>query len=121
MSIVRQEDRTWGALAHVLPLVASVALGGFGWLVALVIYLTNREKSPFVAFHAYQELWLHGINFLILVTALILSITVVLIPLAILLGIVSFVLMVVIPIVGAVQASNGNWYRLPIVGALSRR
>ncbi|MGE0002342.1 MAG: DUF4870 domain-containing protein [Fimbriimonadaceae bacterium] len=121
MAIVRQEDKTWGALAHVLPLVASVALGGFGWLVALVIYLVNREKSPFVAFHAYQELWLHGINFLILGAAVIAAMTVILIPLAILLGVVSFVLMVVIPIVGAIQASNGNWYRLPVVGALSKR
>ena len=108
-------------MAHVLPLVASVAFGGFGWLVALVMYLVNREKSPFVAFHAYQELWLHGINFLIIVGAALAALTVVLIPLAILMGIFSFVLMVVIPIIGAVQASHGSWYRLPIVGALSKR
>lgn len=108
-------------LAHVLPLAATLLLGGFGWLVALVLYLVYKEKSPFVAFHAYQEIWLHGINFLLIIAIVITAFTVVLIPVSVLLGILSFFLVVVVPILGAVHANSGRWYRLPVVGALSRR
>lgn len=114
-----QDERTWGALAHAIPLATSVLLGGLGWLAALVIWLAYRGRSRFVAFHALQELWLHLANFFVIVAVVAMFLTVVLIPLAVLLGLASLLAMVVLPIVAAVRAGNGEWYRMPVVGRLA--
>lgn len=104
-----------------LPLAVSVLLGGLGWVAALAVLLAFSGKSEFVSFHAKQELILHLANFVLIVVAVVLAFTVILIPVALLLGLFSLVLMVVLPIVAAVQASNGAWYRMPIVGSFVDR
>jgi uncharacterized membrane protein len=113
------EERTWASMAHVIPLACSVLLGGFGWLAAIVIYFAFRERSQFVAFHAKQEIALHLANFVLILACVAMALTIVLIPLAIVCGIVAFFAMVVLPIVGAVKAGNGEWYRLPVVGGFA--
>jgi uncharacterized Tic20 family protein len=50
-SLPTQEERTWAALAH-----ASILLFGFGSIAALLIWIAQRKKSAYVAFHALQAL-----------------------------------------------------------------
>lgn len=45
------DERTWAALAH-----GSTLLLGWGGLVPLIAWITQRQKSAFVAFHALQAL-----------------------------------------------------------------
>jgi uncharacterized protein len=49
------DDRTWATLAHVSALL-NVFSGIGGLIAAFVIWLTQREKSAWVAFHALQAL-----------------------------------------------------------------
>ena len=44
-----REDRTMAALAH-----GSVALFGMGVIAAVAIWISQKEKSPYVAFQALQ-------------------------------------------------------------------
>ena len=54
------EEKQWGMLANILPLVISF-FSGLGWVVSLIIYLIYKDKSRFVAFHALQSPILAGI------------------------------------------------------------
>ncbi len=60
-----REERTWSALAH-LSTFLNVLTGFMGPVVAFIIWLVHRDKSPTVAHHAltsvfYQVAWLVAI------------------------------------------------------------
>ncbi|MCW5940537.1 MAG: DUF4870 domain-containing protein [Fimbriimonadaceae bacterium] len=115
-----QEERTWGALAHVIPLVASFVTG-FGWLAALAIYFVYREKSRFVAFNALQQVYASVAMFLVGVVCFILAITVVGILLAVPLGLAAAVAYLVLSVIAAIKANEGTVYCLPAVGEYARK
>ena len=59
------DERTWSALAH-LSTFLNIFTGFLGPVVAFVIWLVHRDKSPTVAHHAlrsafYQTAWLVAI------------------------------------------------------------
>jgi uncharacterized Tic20 family protein len=109
-----EEERNWAILAHLSALLAAlVALAFLGPLVVLLVF---GNRSGYVRHHAVEAL-----NFQ--VTALLLGIAAILatlltfgfglliiIPAALVYGI--FWLVVII--VAAVRASNGEWYRYPL-------
>ena len=49
-----ENERTWAALAHASTLLNLAAPGIGGIVASLVIYLSFKEKSTWVAFHALQ-------------------------------------------------------------------
>jgi len=49
------DERTWAALAHASSLL-NMATGMGGLIAAAVIWLTQKEKSAWVAFHGLQSL-----------------------------------------------------------------
>ena len=49
------DERTWATLSHASALL-NIFSGVGGLIAALVIWLTQREKSAWVAFHALQSL-----------------------------------------------------------------
>src|SRR5689334_25422995 len=46
-----QEERTFGTLSHALQMAG-------GWIAPLVIFLSKKQQSRFVAFHSLQALLL---------------------------------------------------------------
>jgi uncharacterized Tic20 family protein len=110
------DEKTWAVMAHVLSLIGSFFFAGF--IPALVIYLVTNSRGPYVRHHSAQEL-----NF---------QLTIIIANLAIgalwLLSIFVWVLWavlwiptaavwivaIVIPIIGAVKAGNGEFYKLPL-------
>ena len=50
------EERTWAMLAH-LSVLANLVTGFLGPLVALIIYLVNKDRSRYVAYHALQSFY----------------------------------------------------------------
>ncbi|HEY9075938.1 MAG TPA: DUF4870 domain-containing protein [Anaerolineaceae bacterium] len=56
-----QDERTFAALAHGSGLLSTFGGGFLGIIAALVIWLTQKEKSSWVAFHALQSLVLQGV------------------------------------------------------------
>ena len=111
------DERTWAMLAH-LGAVAGLVLGvgTVGWLAPLVIWLMYKDKSPFVAFHALEELFFQiAWVVIMIVAAIILTMTCVGILLLPLVGLVPLIWSVI----AAVKANNGEWYSYPVVGEMA--
>ncbi|HET6967280.1 MAG TPA: DUF4870 domain-containing protein [Ornithinibacter sp.] len=105
------EERTWGMAAHGIALGATVLSAGFlSFVAALVTYIVVRDRGPFVRHHAANALNVQIIAGIVMLVSLPLMI--------VLIGFVSFaaawLFAVVVHIVGAVKANNGEWYNPPL-------
>lgn len=113
---VTSEERTLAALGHGLTFVEGGIIG------PLVLYIVKRDESPFVAFHTLQSLYF-GLGFLI----------VIMICFAIMFVTLGFAVLLLFPflmflslaymvfeIIATIKAYNGEWYQLPIAGAMAR-
>lgn len=78
----------------------------YGWILAIVVYYLKRD-SPFVRFHAKQGIVLF-----------ILSIPIWLIPMV---GQYIELLILALCVIGFLNAAQGQWKELPIIGPLARR
>ena len=98
-----QEEKGWSLAAHLLVLVA-------GFLAPLIIWLVFKGRSPFLEHHAKESL-----NFQITVTiAAIVSVLAMFLLVGFVMIIVLIPWMLVMPILAAVKANNGEWYRYPL-------
>lgn len=114
------EDRQWAMFAHLSALLGGLltsAAGGWGCFVGpLIIYLVKKDRSPFVAEHAREALNFNITVALVLVALILLSIVtlgiglIIAIPLWIVVGVGWLVL----TIIAAVKANNGERYRYPL-------
>src|SRR5688572_867853 len=56
-TISPSEERTMGAIAHGVPLIAMVVSAGLlGFVGSLVIYMMYKDRGPFVRAHAANSL-----------------------------------------------------------------
>jgi uncharacterized Tic20 family protein len=104
--IVTDVDRTMAMLIHLGLILAAV--------MSLIIWLMKREKSPFIEHHGKQALgFFIGILIAAAITVPLMFVCVgfVLLP-------ALFVLQIVFPILAALAANRGEWYRYPLVGGL---
>lgn len=102
-AIPTSDEKTMSMLAHA---------GGifFGFLPALVIYLTKGAESPYVKEEAKEAL-----NFQItLAIAYVVSVVLVLVLIGLLMMLVVWVASVVLMIMAAIAVNNGSAYRYPI-------
>ena len=116
---IAPKERALAAITHLSGLAGYIVpLGGV--LVPIIIWVVKSD-SRVISGIAKQALLLNVVVFLIFVALAVLLITVVLIPLVILGGIALGLAAIVLPIVGAIKASEGSYYRYPVVGiSLSR-
>lgn len=97
------EEKGWSLAAHLLVLV-----GGF--LAPLIIWLVFKDRGPFLEHHAKESL-----NFQITVMiAAFVSIITAFILIGFVLLLVLLPWMVIMPIIAAVKANSGEWYRYPL-------
>ncbi|ARU41008.1 hypothetical protein CCB80_07580 [Armatimonadetes bacterium Uphvl-Ar1] len=112
------EEKQMAMIAHIGGAVVSL-VSGLGFIVPLVLYLTKKDQSRFIGFHALQALVFQGVLF---VGAVVLGIagiftcglTWILLPI---LGIGALVLQ----IIAGIKANEGQWYLLPIAGDFARK
>src|SRR5580700_2923047 len=104
-----EHERTWGMLAHlsalaglVMPLVGIV-------LGPLIVWLARRDDSPFVAAHAKEAL---NFNISVLIGAVV-CLVLTLMFVGILLGLALFIAWLVLTLIAAIKASEGETYRYP--------
>lgn len=97
-----KDERTMAAVAHGLTFVEGGIVG------PLLLYIIKKDDSEFVAFHALQSLYF-GLIFLA-VTVLTCGV-----------GVILVVPYIIYEILAVVNASNGEWYELPIAGPLALR
>ncbi|MCW2832649.1 MAG: hypothetical protein JWN68_602 [Nocardioides sp.] len=105
------EERTLGAVAHGVPLIAMVLSAGFlGFVGSLVVYLMYKDRGPFVRAHAANSLNVQMTTGIVLLVS---------IPLMfVLVGFLTFGLALVyafaMHVLGAIKANNGEWWDPPM-------
>lgn len=113
--IISHEDRSLAALTHLSGLAGYVIPFG-GILVPIIIWAMKKDDSPVISTIAKQAIVLNVVVFVLVVATAILWLTIILIPLVLLFWFALFVVAVALPIVGAVKANQGEYYRYPVVG-----
>ena len=104
-----QDERTWGMIAHLSAFAVFVFPLGGNILAPLVIWLTRRDTSAYVAMEAREAL-----NFNISVTlGWIVCGSLVFALVGIPLGAALFLYWLVMAVIAAVKASEGVGYRYP--------
>jgi uncharacterized Tic20 family protein len=105
---VTQDDRTWGMIAHLSVFIGVVV--PFGSIIApLVIWLVKRDQSAFIAEHAKEAL-----NFNITVgIAAIACWILMFVFIGVLLIVALLICWLVLTLIAAIKANEGNAYRYP--------
>lgn len=106
---VSSEERTWGMVAHLSALLGFFTIIG-SILAPLVIWLIKKDESTFVGENAREAL---NFNITVLIAGIACAILVV-IGVGVLLALVLGVYWLVMTILAAVKASEGNIYRYGI-------
>lgn len=114
MQTIPPEERTLAALTHLSGLAGYVIPLG-GAIVPIVLWVVKSD-SRIISSLAKQALLLNVIVFLLVAGTAVLWITLILIPLVVLFWIGLGLAALVLPIVGAVRAMDGVYYRYPLVG-----
>ncbi len=105
------QERTLGAVAHGVPLIAMVLSAGLlGFVGSLAVYLMYKDRGPFVRAHAANSLNVQIITGIVLLVS---------IPLMfVLVGFLTFALALVfafvVHLLGAIKANNGEWWDPPM-------
>jgi uncharacterized Tic20 family protein len=109
------EDRGLAVLTHLSGLSGYIVpLGGV--LVPIIIWILKKDV-PIIAAIARQAVLLNVAVFFLIGATAILWITLILIPFVILFWCALGIAAVALPIVGAVKANQGLYYRYPAVGS----
>jgi uncharacterized Tic20 family protein len=112
--VIIQDDRTLAVLTHLSGLSGYVLpLGGI--LVPIVIWAVKKDSET-IATIAKQAILLNVVVFLLIVATAILWLTIILIPLVLLFWCALALVALALPIVGAIKANQGEYYRYPVVG-----
>lgn len=111
---IQPHERGLAAVTHLSGLAGYVI--PFGGVLAPIIIWIVKSDSPVISSIAKQALLLNLVVFLIFIATAILWITIILIPVVIMAWIALGVIAIVLPIVGALKASDGIYYAYPVVG-----
>jgi uncharacterized Tic20 family protein len=113
--VITPEERGLAAMTHLSGLAGYIIPFG-GVLVPIIIWLTKQD-SPIISAIARQAILLNIVAFLLIIIGFVLLVTVILIPLALVVWIGVGLAALALPIVGAVKANGGIFYRYPVVGS----
>jgi len=105
-----KDVRMWGMFCHISALVGLLG-NGFGFILGpLIVWLAKREDDPFIDDQGKEALNFQITMFFAFVISFFLCFVVVgffLLPILV-------VLEIALPIIGAVKANNGEYYRYPL-------
>ena len=111
---IEPPDRGMAAITHLSGLAGYIIPFG-GAIVPIVIWMVKKD-SPVISTIAKQALLLNVMVYVLIGVSALLFVTVILIPLVIVFWVLLGIAAVVLPIVGAIKASNGTYYRYPVIG-----
>jgi uncharacterized protein len=100
--------RQWAMIAHLSALAGLVI--GLNWLGPLIVYLVKKDEHPFIADQSREALNFNLSVFIYLIVSAILIVVVV----GLLLLPVVAIAWLVLTIIAAMRASNGEQYRYPL-------
>ena len=112
---IAPENRTMAALTHLSGLAGYIIPFG-GVLVPIIIWMMKKDV-PLISAIARQAIVLNVAVFIAFAIAWILLLTVILFPVSILIWCVIGIAAVALPIMGAIKANDGVYFKYPVVGA----
>lgn len=113
---IPSSDRGLASLTHLSGLSGYIIpLGGV--LVPIIIWIMKKDENPLIAAIAKQAIFLNVIVWVLIGVTAILLLTIILIPAVILFWCVLGLAAVALPIIGAIKANSGIYYRYPVVGS----
>jgi uncharacterized Tic20 family protein len=111
---ISPEERTLASLTHLSGLSGYIIpLGGV--LVPIIIWITKSD-SPVISSIAKQAVLLNVVVFLLVGASALLFITLILIPVVLVFWAALAITAIALPIVGAIKAGQGTYFRYPVVG-----
>jgi uncharacterized Tic20 family protein len=114
-AVIEAQDRTLAILTHLSGLAGYIIpLGGV--LVPIIIWVVKKDDRVIAAI-ARQAVLLNVAVFVCGLALALLLLTVILIPVTLLGWSVLGLIAVILPIIGAVKASDGEYYTYPVVGS----
>jgi uncharacterized Tic20 family protein len=111
---ISPEERGLAAMTHLSGLAGYIIPFG-GVIVPIIIWIVKKE-SAVIASIAKQAVILNIAVFVLFCAVSILWLTIILIPFVILSYVVLGLVAIALPIIGAVKANDGTYYRYPVVG-----
>ncbi len=112
--IITPEERGLAVCTHLSGLAGYIIpLGGV--IVPIIIWMVKSESAAIVGI-AKQALLLNLVVFVLFLITAVLWITIILIPVVILFWIALVLAALALPIIGAIKANQGDYYRYPVVG-----
>ena len=112
--MIAPAERGLAVMTHLSGLAGYIVpLGGV--VVPIIIWIVKKESRVISAI-AKQALLLNLVVFVVASATFALFLTIIFIPVAILVWIALAIVAVVLPVVGAVKASEGTYFRYPVVG-----
>ena len=111
---ISPEERTLAALTHLSGLAGYII--PFGGIVVPIIIWIVKNESRVISSIAKQAILLNLIVFLFFCIGWVLFLTIILIPAVVVGWIALFLVALVLPIIGAIKANDGLYYRYPVVG-----
>lgn len=113
-ALTPQKERTWGSLAHVIPAVATVCSAGFlGFVASLIVFLKFKDRGPFVRAAAANSLNVQIMTLIVLVLTSWIWIPLSFFGIGFLVYGAVFAVAVVLHVIGALRASDGQWWNPP--------
>ena len=112
---IAPEDRGLATMTHLSGLAGYIIPFG-GVLVPIIIWMVKKD-SAIISAIARQAILLNVVVFCLLILSIVVMFTVILAPIAILFMVVLGLGAIILPIVGAVKASSGIYYRYPVIGS----
>lgn len=105
---ISQEAKNWAVIAHLSALVNIVGIPSV--IGPLVVWLLKKDEDPFIDYHGKEALNFN-ISFMIygIVSGLLIFVAIGLVLLPVVL-----IAWLVLVIIGAIQTSNGEYYRYPL-------
>jgi len=114
-TVIEAQDRTLAILTHLSGLAGYIIpLGGV--LAPVIIWVVKKDDRVIAAI-AKQAVLLNVAVFVCGLALALLILTVILIPVTFLGWSVLGLIAVILPIIGAVKASDGEYYMYPVVGS----
>lgn len=105
------------AVATHLSGLAGYIIPGAGVIVPIVIWIIKSE-SVVISGIAKQAVLLNVLVFAAACVGFVLFLTLILIPLSFLIWLAASLVALALPIIGAVKASDGEYYRYPVIRSL---
>ena len=104
-----REVRKWAMICHIIALVGLIG-NGIGFLLGpLIVWMLKKEEHPFI-----DEQGKEAVNFQItMFIAAFISALLIFVVVGIFLLIIVGLLMVILPVVGAIKANEGEDFRYP--------